>query len=130
MTGARSTGSHARLEGGVALLYAPAAGISAHIYRALATHARCDKSSRQNHFEARHSHGLARSLSGKKVSAPEKLPGGRAMAMSLSLIHFGEIVFGGVDGVIDFLRRHWLLARTACCQRYIKPHTYAVIDAR
>ena len=66
----------------------------------------------------------------------EKLPGGRAMAMSLSLIHFGEIVFGGVDGIIGFLRRHGLLAR---CQRYIKrikPLTsshlrcYKLIDAR
>ena len=38
--------------------------------------------------------------------------------MSLSFIHFGEVIFGGVEGIIDFLRRHGLLARTADCGRY------------
>ena len=39
--------------------------------------------------------------------------------MSLSLIHFGEVIFGGVKGIIDFLRRHGLLAHTADCGRLI-----------
>ena len=42
-----------------------------------------------------------------------------SMVMELSLIHFGDVVFGGVDGIIDYMRRHGLLARAADCQRYI-----------
>ena len=58
----------------MALLYAPAAGISAHIYRALATHARCDNPRDKTTSKLdiamasqRMRRILARSLSGKKV---------------------------------------------------------------
>ena len=35
--------------------------------------------------------------------------------MALSLIHFGDIIFGGIDGIIDYLCCNHLLARTANC---------------
>ena len=33
------------------------------------------------------------------------------MAASLLPIHFRDLVFGGVDGIIDFMGRHSFLAR-------------------
>ena len=46
-------------------------------------------------------------LSGKESVKPASSVWLRVtMAASLSLIHLGDLVFGGVDGIIDFMRRH------------------------
>ena len=37
----------------------------------------------------------------------------------MSLMQLGPVMFGGVDGIIDFLRHNGLLACNLDCQRYI-----------
>ena len=38
--------------------------------------------------------------------------------MSLSLMQLGPVMFGGVDGIIDYFRQNGLLADSLNCQRY------------